>query len=173
MEEIALSGGMRGFGRLGGDTWFALKDKAGRRVGRVYDRYPWSVWSNLELCCSLLAPGPEGAVATAHFEQLREGVQECEARIFIEQALTDKDKRAQIGEELAVRAQTMLDERLLSNMRGVANYTTSTHAYVSPFSWWFQTGAAGHAWKQSTDCDERNLKLYGTAGEVAAKLGGN
>ena len=101
MMEITLAGGQRGFGRLGGDMWFVLKNKAGLRTNRVYDRYPWSCWPNLELCCSLLAPGPEGAVATTHFEQMREGIQECEGRIFIEQALTDQTKREKLGEDLA------------------------------------------------------------------------
>ncbi len=101
MTELTMAGGQRGYGRLGGDTWRAIKDKNGRRVYRVYERYPWSIWNNLELCCSLLAPGPEGAVATAHFEQFREGVQACEARIYIEQALTDKATRGKLGDELA------------------------------------------------------------------------
>ena len=126
MTELTMAGGQRGYGRLGGDTWRAVKDKKGQRLYRVYERYPWSIWNNLELCCSLLAPGPEGAVATAHFEQYREGVQACEARIYLEQALTDKAARAKLGDELAQRCQVMLDDRILEGLRGICNYRTSS-----------------------------------------------
>lgn len=170
MTEISIVGGQRGFGRLGGDSWHVIKNKKGRRAGRIYDRYPWSIWGNLELCCSLMSPGPDGAVATAHFEQLREGVQACEARIFIEQALTDEARRARLGEKLAQRCQTALDERVLYGLRGLANYVTRPHYYSAPWTWWFQTGVAGHAWNQSSGWRERNGKLYALAGEVAAKL---
>jgi hypothetical protein len=170
MTEITLAGGQRGFGRLGGDMWFVLKNKAGLRTFRVYDRYPWSVWPNLELCCSLLAPGPDGAVATAHFEQMREGVQQCEARIFIEQALTDPARRDKLGPDLAQRCQALLDRRVLCDLRGVAEYMTAPHAYNSPYMWWFQNGVAGHAWQQSSDWRERNATLYALAGEVEEKL---
>ena len=171
MTEISIAGGQRGFGRLGGDTWYVLKDKNGRRVGRAYMRYPWSIWSNLELCNSLLAPGPEGAVATAHFEQLREGVQACEAKIFIEQALTDEVKRERLGENLAERCQAALDERVLYGLRGAAEYVTASHDYRAPWKWYFQTGQAGHAWYQSTDWQGRDRQLYALAAEVAHKVG--
>jgi hypothetical protein len=170
MMEIALAGGVRGFGRLGGDSWFVLKDKRGQRAARVYDRYPWAQWSNLSLCCSLFGPGPEGAVPTANFELMREGIQECEARIYIEQALTDEAKLVKLGAALAGRCQAALDERVLFELRGVANYTTSMHAYTAPFTWWFQNGVAGHAWSQSVGWQERSAKVYSLAAEVAGEL---
>jgi hypothetical protein len=169
MTEITLAGGQRGFGRLGGDMWFVLKNKAGLRTNRVYDRYPWSCWPNLELCCSLLAPGPDGAVATAHFEQLREGVQECEARIFIEQALCDPARREKLGPDLANRCQALLDERVLCDLRGVAEYKIGPHAYSSPYTWWFQNGVAGHAWKQSSGWRQRSAAIFALAGEITRK----
>ncbi len=172
MTEITIAGGQRGFGRLGGDSWHVLRDKRGRRAGRAYMRYPWSIWSNLELCCSLLAPGPDGPVATAHLEQLREGVQACEARIFIEQALIDEAKRQALGEDLAQRCQAALDERILYELRGVANYVAAPHDYSAPWRWIFQTGEAGHAWYQSSGLQKRNGKLYALAGEVAGRLDG-
>ena len=171
MTELTVAGGQRGYGRLGGDTWRAIKDKRGRRAYRVYDRYPWSVWGNLELCCSLLAPGPEGAVATARFEQFREGVQACEARVFIEQALLDEAQRAKLGEDLAAHCQTALDDRILYGLRGICNYKNQLHDYSAPWRWRFQTGEAGHAWLQSTAWRERNGTVFTLAGEVAQKLG--
>jgi hypothetical protein len=172
MTELTMAGGQRGYGRLGGDTWRAIKDKNGRRVYRVYERYPWSVWGNLELCCSLLAPGPEGAVTTAHFEQFREGVQACEARIYLEQVLTDEAERKILGEDLAGRCQTALDQRILYGLRGICNYTNQLHDYSAPWRWRFQTGEAGHAWFQSTAWRQRNAALYALAGEVEKKLRG-
>jgi hypothetical protein len=170
MTELTMAGGQRGYGRLGGDTWHVIKDKNGRRLYRAYERYPWSNWSNLELCCSLLAPGPEGAVATAHFEQFREGVQACEARIYLEQALTDGAKRKLLGEDLANRCQAALDQRILDGLRGICNYTNLPHDYTAPWRWRFQTGEAGHAWFQGAAWPERNATLYALAGEVEKKL---
>ncbi len=58
-----------------------------------------------------LSPGPDGARSTIRFEAAIGGVQECEARIFIEKALLDPAKRAKLGEETATRIQKLLDER--------------------------------------------------------------
>jgi hypothetical protein len=80
LTEVNITGRQRGFGRLGGDCWQAIKDKNGRRVGWLHERYPWSNWWTLNMRCTVLAPGPEGAVATHRFEQFREGVQQSEAR---------------------------------------------------------------------------------------------
>ena len=42
---------------------------------------------------------------------LLEGIQICEARILLEEALTDDTLRKQLGDELATRCQSLLDER--------------------------------------------------------------
>jgi hypothetical protein len=44
-------------------------------------------------------------------QRLREGLQDSEARIFIERSLLDEAQRATLGDGLARRAQQMLDER--------------------------------------------------------------
>ncbi len=170
--EINITGGQRGFGRLGGDYWEALKDKSGKRRGKVYERFPQSSWSNLQLRNSLLAPGPEGAVVTARFEQLREGVQECEARIFIEQALSDSQVRWKLGSELAARCEKILDERTLCIQRGVADLEVNCYGYNTPWNWCWQTGVAGHSWFQSSGWQERGRNLFALAGEVGKKLEG-
>ncbi|MFH1024872.1 MAG: glycoside hydrolase domain-containing protein [Planctomycetota bacterium] len=56
---------------------------------------------------AMLAPGPDGAVATERFEMLREGVEIAEAILFIEQALQDK----KVGDDLESRANRLLDAR--------------------------------------------------------------
>lgn len=111
LPEMNITGEQRGLGRLGADYWLVLEDARGRRRNAVYARYPANRWRNLDIECWLLAPGPDGPVSTARLENMREGVQETEARIFIEKILLDDSRRQIIGEELAERAWTMLDER--------------------------------------------------------------
>ena len=107
MSAFNITGGQRGGGRMGGDFWKVVRGAKGVRSGAVWARYPENNWRNLDLIDWFLAPGPEGPVATARLENLREGVQECEARIIIESALTNADRKSQLGEDLASRAQTI------------------------------------------------------------------
>jgi len=105
--------GMHGQGRLGADFWPVIQDKRGRKYPLV-GRYTETAWGQMSLrCCgcNILSPGKEGAISTVRLEMLRENVQEIEARIFIEKALADPDSRAKLGDELAQRAQELLDER--------------------------------------------------------------
>jgi len=111
LGEVNLAGERKGFGRLGADFWPVLKDRRGRMRGRLNGRYPKSMWRNLMILTTLLAPGKNGALPTARYELCREGVQECEARIFIEQAIVDPKLRAKLGPELASKAQKVLDAR--------------------------------------------------------------
>jgi hypothetical protein len=156
MCEAAITADARGIGRVGADFWPVLGDKKDRGV---IGRYPLTGWSQLNMtnaATQLLAPGPEGAVPTVRFEQLREGVQECEARTFVETALTDKDKAAKLG-ELAGKCQAILDER-------VVLLRTAFVDKASAKGWdWFAA---------ETDWQGRSEKLYSAAAEVAAKLEG-
>jgi len=68
-----ITGGQRGIGRMGGDTWPVLKNKRGERGGFAYTRYPENNWRNLDLHDWFLAPGPDGPVATSRLEALKEG----------------------------------------------------------------------------------------------------
>ncbi len=152
-------GGLRGIGRCGADFWAVLSDKRGRRRA-VLGRFPESsAWHGGRLRNStpyLLAPGPDGPIATARFEALREGIQEAEARIFIERALTDPPARARLGEALARRAQALLDERVRANRQALAG----GGRYLT---WrWF----AGSGVRRRTE------SLYAVAAEVADALTG-
>ena len=105
--------GLHGQGRLGADFWPVLKDKRGR-LHSLAARYPETAWGQMSLrCCGMtsLSPGKNGAVSTVRIEMLRENVQEIEARIFIEKILANPAKKAKLGDELAKRAQEVLDER--------------------------------------------------------------
>jgi len=112
--EGMLAAGIHGVGRVGADFWPAIKDKRGRRRD-LLGRYPESGWAQLNLRNSfayILAPGPDGAIGTIRFEMLREGVQDAEARVVIEQALLSPARRARLGDDLAARAQAVLDQRV-------------------------------------------------------------
>lgn len=114
--EQCITGNVRGMGRVGLDYWKAIRDKSGtKRVEFAHARYPEGAWGIggiwLNLANPVLAPAAQGPVATQHFELFREGIQECEARIFIDQALLDPAQRARLGADLAKRAEETLAER--------------------------------------------------------------
>jgi hypothetical protein len=156
MPEWNISGSQRGMGRMGGDFWNCLKHKHvtdGRHAaGRtLIHRYPeHSPWAQLVVRTSFLGWSPTGAVPSVHFEAIREGVQNCEARIFLEKVLLDKAKSAKLGEDLAKRAQDLVTHRI----------------------WLMAHCHRNAAWLYDAGFYERQHELYRTAGEVAKKLAG-
>jgi hypothetical protein len=121
IAEWALLSHQSGPGRIGLDFWPVLGRRPGRpRAGWTHTsdsisaRYPESSWNqlNLQRCCeALLAPGPNGAIPTVRYEMVREGIQECEARIFVEKALVDPALRPRLDADLAKSCEKLLDER--------------------------------------------------------------
>jgi hypothetical protein len=113
--EGHLAADYRGFGRVGADFWPVGGGTGQVNTGReIIGRYPGTSWNQLNLNCSttaVLAPGPKGAIATVRFEMLREGIQESEARIFIEKALINPEHRKKLGDEKAKQIQDLLDLR--------------------------------------------------------------
>jgi len=120
LGELNITGKQRGFGRMSADFWPCLKDKKGRRYS-IASRFPRSNWVQLNLRQTpYLYPGPDGALSTIRYEMMREGVQECEARICLEKILLDDARKAKLGEEPAAKCRAMLDERvgaLLTSVR--------------------------------------------------------
>jgi len=109
---------VRGIGRQGIDFWKVLPGRSRRGRSKwshtLAGRYPESEWGHLNFARGvpyLTGPGADGAAPTVRYEGLRENVQECEARIFIEKALVDEQLKARLGPALARRAQAVLDER--------------------------------------------------------------
>jgi len=155
--EKNISGGQRGFGRMSADLWPVIgkgynPDVRGSGVrGRysISSRYPESGWGACNLRqIPFLQPGPKGAVSTGRFEMIREGLQECEARIAIESALVSKP--AALGPGLVKRCQRLLNlRRSMSHVSG--------HLGVVRFL------ASGR--------QARVRELFKLAGEVAAKTG--
>jgi hypothetical protein len=149
--------GIRGLGRLGADFWWVLEGKEGGHA--ICGRYPGSDWGTLSMTIYnaktwLLAPGPDGAVSTVRFELMREGLQEAEARIFVQNALLDDALRAKLGKPLADTCEELMNER--------------THAlrYVSEF--YDRGDNARHL--LTPVWDEMSDKLYTAAAEVAKAL---
>jgi hypothetical protein len=88
---------------------------------------------------------------------VRQGIQECQARIFIEQAILDK----KLDADLARRCQEILDERVW-HIRGLgACGGAGTFYGIETLNTWYEgAGSAGMA-----------EKLFAAAAEVAAKAG--
>ena len=75
--ERAIFAGYRGTGRMGGDYWAeSYHDGCQSTGGAPGFSIMKSLW-----------PGPHGAESSARFEAMIEGLQEVEARIFVEQVL--------------------------------------------------------------------------------------
>ncbi len=177
--EVNITGSLRGISHLGADFWPAVRDSRGRRSSTLSDRYPESYWHSLNIGSWLLGPDAEGPAPTVRFQIFREGIQECEARIFIEDALTDPVRRSRLG-ELAERAQQFLDDRQRSFWKarggndaeimelGVIEYRPVYELMYSRGARW--NAREGHQWFLDSDWQESSRRLFSLAGEVSRKL---
>jgi hypothetical protein len=159
MFEYAICGDQRGVGRLGAEFWPVIRDKAGQPKGRIYARYPQSNWRNLDIYTALLAPMPTNVALTTRYEHLRQGVQECEARIVVERAVTDEALKSRLGPELVERCQKALNEHLLAlqMVRGAGQRVLhALSGYTDLESAWFM----------SCGWEQRAENLFTLAGEV-------
>ncbi len=198
MPQLNITGQQRGIGRLGGDFWKVFRDKRGRRTGQAFERYPENHWRGLNISSCFLAPGPEGPVGTSRLENLREGVQECEARILIESALLDAKQKRRLRPVLAKRAQAVLDEHQRAMWRSIwANQRhlkimgpisgRNTHeaiwnglkkAGIKLPGFWDANARRmrseeirkGIDWFVGSGWKQRNKKLYAVAAEVQQRL---
>jgi hypothetical protein len=152
------SPGVRGFGPLGADFWHVVEERGGRRAP-IVGRYPDNRAPNLNYTAHrLLVPGRRGPVASVRFECLREGLQEVEARIFIEKALTDPAKRTLLGDDFARRCRDLLDEQFRAYRLGAIGNAKCGH---------------DPAWYAASGWQERSARIYRAAAEVAGKLPAN
>jgi hypothetical protein len=171
--ELQITGNQRGLGRVGADFWPVYKDRQGRRRAWIWDRYPQSLWHSCNLMSHMLVPGPAGPVASTRYELMREGLQECEARIAIESVLTDEAKKAQLPLGLAQQAQQLLDDRVCQELKAFSNLKLCGQDYATAKNPWFHesAGLAGHYWYASSGWRDNAQKLYALAGEVERKVG--
>jgi hypothetical protein len=136
-EDMILSG-HDGVSDFGADL-FPLKKPAGGYYALMAGRgMNWAHPGTSTL--ALLAPGPDGPVATERFEMFREGVELAEAILFIERAIQEK----KLSDDLQKRANRYLDQRSEAFIKG-----------------WF-----GVRYIQA----EEDAKLLDLAGEVAKEL---
>jgi hypothetical protein len=174
-EEMSFMCNYRGVVRMSADYWPVLKNRRGDIVGSLAGRYPKSFWNNLNFEVTLLAQAPEGPVATQHLEAMREGIEECEARIVVERALNTPNLRAKLGEDRAVKLQALLDERSRQVHRGLITLAASgpdaTQWAWRSDGWWQRPGIAGHLFFIGSDWQQRSLDLFNAAAEVESKVG--
>jgi len=150
--KIAKSPGCNGFDRMGADFWPVLAGSRGRSLP-ICGRYPESNWGQLKInfaTAAILAPGKNGAVPTGRLEMIREGLQEAEARIFIEKALVGK----KISGPDAARLQKLLDVRVKDFLKGRGN-----------------KGRNWPKWAEGDRWHKASAALYAAAAEVAKKTG--
>ena len=167
--EHNIGGDQRGFGRFGADFWPVLKDTGGQRADRISGRYPKASWRNLNIKTALLGPGPDGPVATARFEALREGIQQCEARIFIEQALDG----GQLPTELAARCRELIARRNRALTMGLSPHKAEGFLDAKSDKRvhdWRDWGKVGYYAYLLSGWQERSGELYDLAEVVAEKL---
>ena len=117
-------------------------------------------------------------------------MQECEARIAIERALTDPALKSRLGDDLAGRAQALLDERQRDVWKGLGLYDVVMESQQNGMVNGMRTyigvaafkdrkkyqGAAGHYWSVdghkwfvASGWQERSERLFTLAGEVEKK----
>ncbi len=61
---------------------------------------------------TIIAPGIDGPERTVQYQQIREGLQETEARLIIEIALDNDDLRSRLGDELVARCMAVMRENV-------------------------------------------------------------
>ncbi len=109
--SLKMSRSSAGFTRLCMDFWrVKVPGDQGSRTAPLllaYENEPWSIFYRNNTL-SIIEPGPDGPVGTVRYEMLREGLQECEARIAIEKALV----AGRLKGKAAERARKLLAVRL-------------------------------------------------------------
>jgi hypothetical protein len=156
-KGTALGKGAHGLGRVGADFWRVLKDGRGRVRGNLAGRYPESSWGQLNMnngIAWILGKGRDGPVPTMRYEAMREGLQDVEARIYLEKAWLDDGARALLGEDLRKRIRAELDERIRMCV-GIVKF--KKHKPDRP---------VGIDWLKKSE------RLFGLAAEVAGKYAG-
>ena len=183
LSEICNFGEHHGFGRIGADFW-SLKDgstvgyvgggQSGEGILASDGRFMRAVWRNLNMRTSVLAMGPEGAVATVRYEMIREGIQEAEARAAVEKALEENKMKTTLAKKaqkiLSGRNETIFwsfyiyrDDILGKRGSGFATYAWATdqitkyNKYYYAISDW--QGASGDLYESAASATDRDGKF--------------
>jgi len=145
VELYAMNRGYDGVSEFGADLFPQKRPLGGYCIPPAGRGTGWTgQWTTL----SLLYPGPDGPVATERFEMFREGVELCEAILFVRHALEKK----QLSGGLLQRADRYLH---LRDRRGECERDVA-----------FGQGWFGARYMQA----EEDAKLLDLTGEVAQEL---
>jgi hypothetical protein len=139
VEFGALYLGYDGVSEFGADVFPVKRPVGGYGMPPISEG---ANWANPLSTLALLYPGPDGPVTTERFEMFREGVELCEASIFVRGAL----HRNLLSADLKARAERYLGERRRT----------------------FALGFFVPRYRQATE----DAKLLDLAGEVARELEG-
>jgi hypothetical protein len=143
-----LVAGLRGVARIGGDYWDGIWTSNGFKK-------PSGNFGNPGLpCAQILWPGKEGTESSVRMEIMREGMQEGEVRVFLEQAI----ERLTQSKETAHTALVKRIEQVLDHH----SHETMIISARTPYS---KIGEYCTGWQ------ERSKVLYSTAAEAGKVLG--
>jgi hypothetical protein len=106
-ENYVLFNGFDGLGDFGANLYPLKKPAGGYYIPAAGAGTGWAGDNRSTL--ALLYPGPDGPVATERFEALREGLQLCEAVMFVKHALAKK--RELLSSDLQQRTERYLRDR--------------------------------------------------------------
>ena len=152
--DRAIYCGFNGVGRMGADyfdrTWFdGFRGGEYLLVGRSCVQTLWPDRAAAPAAGKPAGPAPRGAESSARNEAMLEGLQEAEARIFLEQALD----RKLLPADLAGQVQAVLDD----HFRGTLH---------------IPGGTAGLTMMDYTgDWQGRSRRLFATAARAAERIG--
>ena len=140
----------RGFGQWGADFWPVVKSRVkGGGDKLLCQRFNNEGSTSMEQTIfSVIGQGREAPVPTLRMQMLREGLQETEARIFVQNALLDHADR--LGPALAKRCKEICDER----SRGLRYCSEYSVDYIL----------------MPQAREELTVKLYQLAGDVSEAL---
>lgn len=94
-EEMLLRG-LDGIGQFGVDLWPMVREDG--RISRLGGGHAMGPDSSTRC---ILAPGPDGPIATERYEMFREGVEACEAILFLQRLLDEKKLEGDLAQRVA------------------------------------------------------------------------
>ena len=164
-EGTTLTGGTRwkkpeagaaGFTRIGLDYWDVDNGRP------LLLKWSGNGWDNMyrEGPAAITEPGPDGAIGTERLEMLREGIQDCEARIAIEKALLARQAPAPLADECVA----LLKERIAAREKDgkfVPGHGAPTRSVED------------RLWGMAPNWQDLSARLFDLAGRVEAAQAGS
>jgi hypothetical protein len=151
-EEVILKGN-DGIDMLGADM-FTVKDRRGYAPGQ----WTYAAQGPTHSDMAILGAGDDGPIGSQRFEAMREGIQLCEAMVFIQKAIEGK----KLSGDLADKANKALDDR--------ARVMTAHTVWPVKKEWW--NGPALNLESYAREAFQRDSELYAMAAEVGKATAG-